>query len=155
MRLLLTLLMASAPIAARADDVSLPSVAAMVAGGQACGTKSLSDAKMAERLIGLGWEAKEARDPSKDMRVVRYVRNGVDLIYFTSKPMKQCIVTARTAIDFDQASLLNALTTVLGKPPKPETPGKRYLYFLPRLDILTVQFKSDTKGPFVEMSVVQ
>ena len=148
------LLLLVAPAAVRAEEARLPTIDAMVAGAEACATKSLSDAKMAERLAGLGWEAKERVDPAKGMRLATYARDDVRLDYFTSPEMKQCIVRAATPPDFDPQPLLAALSAKLGKRPKAEEPG-RYLYFLPRLDILTVLIKSDAQGPHVEMSVVQ
>lgn len=150
-----SLLLLIAPVAARAEEARLPTTEAMVAGAEACATKSLSDAKMAVRLAGLGWEAGDKVEPAKGMRLSTYARDDVDLTYFTSPEMKQCIARAATPSDFDPQPLLAVLSAKLGKTPKTDEPGKRYLYFLPRLDILTVQIKSDAQGPHVEMSVVQ
>ncbi len=148
------LLLSIAPMAARAEEARLPTTEAMVAGAEACATKSLSDTKMAERLAGLGWAAKDKAEPAKGMRLSTYAKGDVELVYFTSPEMKQCIARAATPPDFEPRPLLAALSAKLGKEPKAEEPG-RYLYFLPRLDILTVLIKSDAQGPHVEMSVVQ
>lgn len=149
----LVLLMAAQANAGAAEP-RIPTIESLVAGAEACATRALSNAKMAERLTGLGWMTGESVEPGKGMRMSTYTRADVTIYHFTSKEMKQCIARGPITPDFQSEMLLTTLTAKLGKAPKVEEPGKRYLYFLPRLDILTVQIKSDDKDPHIEMSVV-
>jgi hypothetical protein len=158
---LLVLTALAAPAAARAQDAApvadeaVPaSVEALAAGAAACATRKLSQEKMAERLAAAGWSAGAVHEPAKGMALRYYARQDATLFYFTSSPMTQCVVRGAVAPDYRPDALLAALTAQLGKPPRVDVPGRRYLYSLPRLDILTVQIKSDAKGPHVELSVV-
>ena len=137
-----------------ADAVAVPTVEALTAGAAACATGKLSQEKMAERLVATGWKAGAAREPGKGMAIRSYARQGVKLFYFTSKPMTQCVARGEVTADYDPDPMVAALTTQLGKPPRVDEPGRRYLYSLRRLDILTLQIKSDAVGPHVELSVV-
>lgn len=137
-----------------ASEAVAASVEALAAGAAACATSKLSQDKMAERLVAAGWTAGAAHSPGKDMALRNYARQGVTLFYFTSKPMTQCVARRAVPADYRPDPLLAALTAQLGKQPREEEPGRRYLYFLPRLDILTLQIKSDAEGPHVELSVV-
>ncbi|RYY05724.1 MAG: hypothetical protein EON55_25205 [Alphaproteobacteria bacterium] len=143
---------------ARAQDATAPvaaaTVEALVAGSTACATSKLSQDKMAERLLAAGWTSGDARAPGKDMAMRSYTRQNVRLYYFTSKPMTQCVARGDVAADYDPDALLAAVTAQLGKSPRVDEPGRRYLYALPRLDILTLQIKSDAEGPHIELSVV-
>ncbi|MES2444402.1 MAG: hypothetical protein V4574_16370 [Pseudomonadota bacterium] len=143
---------------AGAQDAAGPavtaSVEALAAGAAACATSRLSQDRMAERLAAAGWTARAADVPGKDMAIRSYARQDVTLFYFTSKPMTQCVARGAVPADYRPDALLAALTAQLGKPPRTDQPGRRYLYSLPRLDILTVQIKSDAMGPHVELAVV-
>ena len=149
----LLLLFATPPVAG-ASSSAAPTVENLVAGAEACATRKLSDTKMAERLATLGWQAREKLRPGKSMQMSTYVRMDVTIYYFTSPEMTQCIARGGMPANFDQAALVSALAAKLAKAPKTAEAGRRYLYFLPRLDILTLQFKSDDKDPHIEMSVV-
>ena len=139
---------------AQAAGAAAPGVEALVAGADACATRKLSQEQMADRLAAAGWTLAEARPAGKDMAIKSYTRQQVSLYYFTSKPMTQCVVTGRIATGYSPAPLVAALTARFGKQPRVDTPGRRYLYALPRLDILTLQIKSDATDPHVELSVV-
>jgi hypothetical protein len=146
---------ASAPGGAQESaGAAAASVEALVAGAAACATRALSQDQMAERLAAAGWTAGAAREISKDMLIRSYSRQDVTLTYFTSKPMKQCVAKGAVAPDYDFAPLVAALAAHLGKQARVDAPGRRYLYALPRLDILTLQIKSDAAQPHVELSVV-
>ena len=111
---------------------------------------------MIERITAAGWAAKaqatDARMPGG--RLSLFERNGVRIAYFHHREMKQCIVSAPVDGAFRADDLLTPLTAALGKVPKADPPGMRYLYALPRLDILTVQIKAAGGGRSVELSVV-
>ena len=141
-------------IALAAAAAAPAGVEAMTAGAAACATSKLSQDKMAERLAAAGWTADAARELGKGMAIRSYKRQDVTLFYFTSRPMTQCVVRSTVPADYRPDALLAALTAQLGKPPRVDEAGRRYLYSLPRLDILTLQIKSDASGPYVELSVV-
>jgi hypothetical protein len=141
-------------VSAYAEDLEYPATADVVAGAEACAVRSMSEPKMLERLTSLGWEQKASRAEPGFGNLTLFRRNHVQLTYFHAKIMKQCIVTARADPAATLEGLLTGLTALFGKPPKIETPGRRYLYFLPRLDILTLQVKPSPAGSNFELSVV-
>ena len=137
-----------------AQTSATASVEALAAGAAACATSKLSQHKMAERLAAAGWTPGAAREPGKGIAIRSYTRQDVTLFYFTSTPMTQCIARGAVTADYRPDALLAVLSAQLGRPPRVAEPGRRYLYSLPRLDILTLQINSDATGRYVELSVV-
>jgi hypothetical protein len=137
------------------DALPSPIVVDLVGGAEICAAGKLSDVKMAERLGDLGW-AQTAKAPGPGVKgtIALYRRNDVRLTYFTSKELTECWASADTDASTDIEPLLAALSDKFGKQPKVETPGVRYLYYLPRLKILTVQIKPKAQGRVVELAVV-
>ena len=141
-------------VPASAEPSAAPTTADVVAGAQACAVKSMSEAKMLARLFELGWMKTASRNVPGLGNLTLFSRNGVQLSYFHAKEMKQCVVkvAAQPSIAID--GLVAELSTLFDKQPKIEEAGKRYLYFLPRLDILTLQVKDSPAGSTIELSVV-
>jgi hypothetical protein len=109
---------------------------------------------MAERLAVADWKPGAIHQPRPTMTMKAYHRGEVTLYYFTSKtddPM-HCSRRHGQALPVDK--LMAGLSLEFGKSPKVDAPGRRYLYPLPRLDILTLQIKSDAEEPHVELRVV-
>lgn len=147
---------AVALLAAAGQAISPAPVADLVAGAQVCATGRMGEQAMHGRIVAAGWKWKaERRIPSLgDARLTRFDRDGVILSYFHARAMKQCIVSAPVDDAFQPDDLLTPLTVALGKPPRADPAGVRYLYALPRLDILTVQIRPADRGRTVELSMV-
>ena len=118
---------------------------------------------MHERIAAEGWS--RVADQALTLRgqvsgrkspagIALFERNGARLTYFHSSVMKSCIVSATYPGPYDPTPLLDALSVHLGKEPREDVPGQRYLYGLRGLKILTVQFKPATSGTEVELSVI-
>lgn len=149
-------LLALAGTAAQAPsgEGSAPAIESVLSGARACATGKLTQERMAERLAVADWKPGAIHQPRPTMTMKAYHRGEVTLYYFTSKPMTQCIVRAATGKHFPVDKLMAGLSLEFGKSPKVDAPGRRYLYPLPRLDILTLQIKSDAEEPHVELRVV-
>ncbi len=145
----------SAPAAAQAPAVRVPTLENLVASTDACTGKLSSDAKMRAEWVAAGWQPRERIEPIEGMALAAYSRNDVNLHYFTSKEMKNCSVWANIPDDYAVDVLAGAMAAKLNKAPKVEEPGKRYYYRNFRgLKILNLLVKQDKRGRYVELSVV-
>jgi len=143
-------------------DNEQAAVADLVLGADTCSKGARRETAMHERIEAAGWtrevgqpltlEYSSGRTSAAGITMFRH--NGARLTYFHSQPMKSCIVSAHYPEPYDPTALLAALTAHLGKEPKADVPGRRYLYGLPGLKILTVQIKPSDGQAEVELSVI-
>jgi hypothetical protein len=145
----------SAPTAAQAPAVPVPTLENLVASTDACTGKLSSDAKMRAEWVAAGWQPGERIEPIAGMALSSYSRNDVNLHYFTSKEMKNCSVWANIPDDYAIDALASAMAAKLNKQPKVEEAGKRYYFrYFRGLKILNLLVKQDKRGRYVELSVV-
>jgi hypothetical protein len=153
MRWALCLSMVALPtqlVAAAAPDA----ITHLVDGAQICASGKLNTTKITKLLLDQGWTAPGDLTERTSIGVLTgFARGEVRLFYFSSKEMTTCSVSTDER-NAPVNELVTALATRLNKAPKVETPGARYLFFLPRLDILTLQVKPESNMPRIELSVV-
>lgn len=131
-----------------------PSLSDVVAGADVCVTRELPETKMLTRISSLGWRKTGELATPKVGNLTTHARNNVSLTYFHGRQMKQCVIRATPAARFDVEELVGRLAAFVGRRPKVERRGVRYLFFLPRSDILTLNILTEFGRRSVELSVV-
>ncbi len=91
------------------------------------------------------------RDPAG---IAIFRREGVQLSYFHSRMMRSCNAEGVVDEKFELDALLANLTQRLGKDPKVDTPGQKYLFNVSGA-ILTVQIKQADGETTVSLGTVR
>jgi hypothetical protein len=132
----------------------MPTIEAMVSSIDACTGKAQGPKKMRDIWTAAGWKPTATAMASSTMMMTFYTRNDVELTYFHSSQMKQCITSSIISPDFDVEKLVAAVTKKMAKAPKIDAPGERYYYYYKGSKILNLLVKNDQRGRYVELSVV-
>ena len=131
--------------------------------GETCAVGKRQERKMLAYIEERGFERDAAAELKTHERVsgrsdpaglTLYSREGVRLAYFHSRYMRTCDATHVIGPDFDIGSLLANLSQRLGKDPKVETPGKKYLFPV-KGAILTVQIKQSEGEATISLATVR
>ncbi|MEE9434918.1 MAG: hypothetical protein V3V15_11835 [Sphingorhabdus sp.] len=145
------------------EQTKYASMDVLVLGGETCAVGKRQEKKMLAHIAEKGWnryvgaelETQEGKAGRKyPAGISLYKRDGVLLTYFHSKYMRSCTAEGIVDTSFDQSALLAQLAERLGRDPKIETPGQKYLFGL-RGAILTVQIKKLENETRISLGVVR